>query len=117
MTDREPLVGEELIRLSLEAFHVQLQFENTVLQIGVAFRVSRGVGDAVRIDPVTHDGDVGRLWSLIGERGHSVTWADEIEIAFTNGARLVIPAAVDNAPTRGTLMGRGANGENMVEDF
>jgi hypothetical protein len=69
VTNREPMVGEELIRLSLEAFHVQLQFENMVLEIGVAFRVNGGVGDAVRIDPVTHDGDVGPLWSLIGERG------------------------------------------------
>jgi hypothetical protein len=117
MPNREPMQDEELIRLSLEAFHIQLQFENTALQIGVPFWVSGDSGEAIRIDPVTHQGDVGPLWSLIGERVRSITWADEIEIAFTGGARLRIPAAVDKVPTRGTLMGRGANDENMVEDF
>ena len=37
---------------------------------------------------MTHHGDVGPLWSLIGERARSVTWAGEIEIVFTNGAQV-----------------------------
>ena len=117
MPNREPMQDRELIRLSLEAFHVQLQFENTVLEIGVEFWVSGGSGAAVCINPVTHRGDVGALWSLIGERARTASWADEIEIEFANGARVRIPAATGHAPTRGTLMGRGANDENMVEDF
>jgi len=67
---------------------------------------------------VTHHGDVGPLWSLIGERARSVTWAGEIEIVFTNGAQLVIPAAINKAP-RGTLYGirREPDDPYMVEDF
>jgi len=41
VANREPMEDEELIRLSLEAFHVQLQFESTILQIGVAFLLSK----------------------------------------------------------------------------
>ena len=48
MINREPMEGEELIRLSLEAFHVQLHFESTILQIGVEFRLSKSGGDEIR---------------------------------------------------------------------
>jgi hypothetical protein len=82
----------------------------------VAFWVANATGDATRIDPVMHQGDVSPPWSLIGERARSISWADEIEVAFTSGAHLQIPAAIDKAP-RGTLMARGANDVHLVEDF
>jgi hypothetical protein len=64
---------------------------------------------------VAHTGELAALWPLIGERVQAVSWADDIDIVFTGGARLRIPASPDHAP-RGTLLGR-AGDNHLAEDF
>jgi hypothetical protein len=115
MPSRHRMEGEELIRISLEPFHVWLQFDSTTLEIGTMFWLKDGMGRSTCIDPVTRQGEMEMLWSLVGETGQSVSWADEIAIEFTGGARLRIPAALDHAP-RGTLRARDGE-KNVAEDF
>ena len=107
------MIGEELIRISLEAYRVHLVFEDTVLQIGARFWVVRKDGTRFEVCPERRTGEVEVIWNLIGDRVQGVVWDDRIEIVFSSGSRIQIGAA-SRGQIRGTIADRKSM---MVEDF
>jgi hypothetical protein len=114
----DPLIGCELIRVSLEATHVHLDFLNTQVQIGSDFNLSRDGGCVETICPTKRSGDIALLWEAIGTHVTSLTWPDgsqeSLSIVFDNGAVVEILPTVDMP--RGTILGTDGT-SNFVDDF
>jgi hypothetical protein len=120
--DDEPLLGCELIRIGLETYSIELQFDRFVLEVGAPFHLTRPGYAALDFRPVEKQGHVNALWCLIAATIDSVAWPTdavekaEIRIRFSSGAEISIPPA---GFPRGTLRGKGVHesGALIFEDF
>jgi hypothetical protein len=115
MAEREtvdPLVGDELIEISLEAHHVRFTFANSVLQIGADFEVLAPGQANITVEPGTKRGDLAILWNLIGKIVTGVAWDETIRVVFNDQREIVIGPC--EGRFRGMIMGRH---DMTVEDF
>lgn len=106
----DPLVGDELVRVSLETYEVDLKFQRHTLEIGSEFTVVSGSLHA-KIDPRSHMGNISAVWSLVGTTVQSVEWDQALTIRFSDGSMLVV------SPTRGQLRGAILGPRDGYEEF
>jgi hypothetical protein len=108
----DPLVGDELLEITLEAYHVRFTFMKSVLQIGAPFVVWFSEESATRIDPNVRSGDLASVWPLIGKVVKTVAWNETVTLVFDG----MVKIAIGPSPCRlrGTIMGRR---DMTVEDF
>jgi len=108
----DPLIGDELIRVQLEAAQIHFVFQHTVLQLGAAFVLQKDGNHLTTIDPSSRSGDLAHLWPRIGDRVLDVIWSEALCVVFSSRVEVVVP------PTpgllRGTIMGRN---DMTCEDF
>jgi hypothetical protein len=112
--DKDPLVGDELLEIALEAYHVCFTFTNSVLQIGAPFAVLVQGKSMARIDPSSKSGDFASLWPLIGKRVKAVVWNDTVRILLNGEEEEEIAIGASKGKFRGTIIGRH---DMTVEDF
>ncbi len=115
MTNRkstDPLVGDELIEVSLQPHHVNLIFSESMMQLGVPFEISMRGMSAKEIDPERRSGELTVLWSLVGKIVKAVIWEEKVSIIFIDGEVLSIGSS--RGGPRGTIMGRH---DMTIEDF
>jgi hypothetical protein len=110
--DADPLVGDELLEITLEAHYVRFTFMKSVLQIGAPFVVSFSEESATRIDPKMKSGDLTSVWLLIGKVVKTVVWNETVTIVFDGKVKICIGPSPGRI--RGTIMGRR---DMTVEDF
>jgi hypothetical protein len=114
---KEPFVGEELIRLRIEAYHVHFVFSEMVLQIGADFSVVSEDGARTKVSPATRQGELSAIWRLIGDKVAIATWGDEVIMLFESGCKIAIPPS--KGQIRGSILGRAKteDGRVLLEDF
>lgn len=109
--------GEELIRISLEAYEVRFFFTRTILHVGARFVVGAGGIDVAEIRPEEQRGQIERLWRLIGDRVQNVSWPDSpgatITLSFSRGDYIEIVSS-ENGQIRGTILDKH---EMIFDDF
>ena len=111
VNEKEPLLGCELIRVSMEAFGLGFEFNDLLLEIGVAFMV-RDSGVEFIFEPNSHVGNLAILWNCIGSKVKFVEWNDSILIQLDNNVEFYIP------PSQGNFRGTFSRLNSMaVEDF
>lgn len=109
----EPLLGDELVRIVLETYGVELRFQRTNFQIWTRFLL-RADGVVATLDPEVRAGDLSPLWNLIGKTISDVQWKDAICLTFDGGTMLEIPSTPGHP--RGALLG-GDDGVYGYEEF
>lgn len=105
-----PILDEELIRISIEPYQIHFEFSNTVLQIGGKFSVKSNSKHII-IDPENRSGEISILWKLIGRRAIKVDWNSEIVMEFEDKSLVKI---MKSESFRGSILDKK---EMMVEDF
>ena len=106
----DPLVGDEVVRVSLETFEVDLRFQRSTLEIGCEFTIVSG-SQREKIDPESHTGNIFALWNLIGTTVQSVEWDEALSIRFSNGSMIQIPPTPGRQ--RGAILGPGDSYEEF----
>jgi len=87
----DPLIGEEIIRISLESSTVDIHLEKSQVQIGSSFLVRRVGHDNCRISPQSKAGEVSALWPSLGSRIVSVVWGRDLVLTLDDGNGIVVP--------------------------
>ena len=86
----DPLVGEEIIRVSLESSGIYIHLDKSRIQIYSKFILRRpGHGDS-EVSPIGKTGDMGALWSSLGARVVSVLWGPCLSIYTNFGNEIVV---------------------------
>ena len=121
MTEDEPLVGDELLWIIVGTWSIGFDFIKDRLDVGSSFVLRTPCSADVAFAPSKREGEVVRLWPLIGQVVTKVVWDDmpdgdgSIELHF--GATAVIRILPSDRP-RGTLLGKSDPlGRFMVYDF
>lgn len=114
----DPLVGYELIRISVETFGIHLEFPDTQIQIGSDFVVRNGEQVLERLFPSQRTGNIGVLWNTIGTTVVELVWAestsDPMVVSFSDGITIeVLPFP---GRPRGTILGFH-DGKHTVDEF
>ncbi|WP_334382091.1 MULTISPECIES: hypothetical protein [unclassified Bradyrhizobium] len=109
---RDPLVGDELIEISLRPYEVHFIFAESVVQLGTSFNVSASGAPLTTISPKERSGNLLVLWSLIGATVREVVWGETVRIRFADDSILLV-GPTEGRP-RGTIMGRR---DMTIEDF
>lgn len=115
MTRREnddPIVGDELVEVSLRPHNLYFIFVKSELQIGAPFTVSLADGTSAKFLPKEGIGSLSILWALVGKTVEAVIWNDAITVRFADGEEIFIEPS-EGRP-RGLIRGRG---DMTVEDF
>lgn len=98
------LIGEELIRVLLETFHVELIFNNYGVQLFNVFNIQDVNKFVTIIDGKNKVGDISKLWNLIGFSLVGVKVEEKFSLIFNNGSILSIDRIPDkNVGTIQTL--------------
>jgi hypothetical protein len=111
-TEIDPLVGDELIEISLHPYHVYFTFSESELQLGAAFAIVAEGSPSSKFDPKEGSGDLSKLWSLVGKSVTAVIWEETICIVFTGGE--VISIFPSEGRPRGLIKGRQ---DMTIEEF
>jgi hypothetical protein len=98
---KDPLfIGDELIRLQIDHYHVRLIFSGADLQLGAEFSITDDQGRVEILKPQEKQGEFGLLWQLLVAVAKDIAWAenhgDEVVITFDNGWKLTLAPAIDN---------------------
>jgi len=114
----DSLVGQELMRISVETFEIHLQFPDSQIQIGSDFLIRDGEQILERLSPTKRVGNIGVLWSTIGNKVTKLAWADStldsMVVAFGNG--IIVEISPFPGRPRGTILGF-YEGKHTVDDF
>ena len=87
----DPLVGEEIIRVSMESWGVFIDTDGSQIQIGSEFLVRRIGCDDCWISPQSKAGEVSALWPSLGNRIASVAWGHDLVLTLDDGTEIVVP--------------------------
>jgi hypothetical protein len=104
ITDVDPLVGDELLEVSLHPFHVYFTFVKSKLQLGARFKILVPGSPPILFDPIDGTGDLRILWVLIGKLIKTVLWEEEINLVFASGETISIES--NEGRPRGCIRGR-----------
>ncbi|MFD2263488.1 hypothetical protein ACFSM5_11360 [Lacibacterium aquatile] len=119
MSGQDLFVGDELVRLQVEHYHVRLLFKEATLQLGAAFSITDDQGRVEILKPHEKTGEFGLLWQLLGVVAKEIAWAenhgDEVVMIFENGWKLTLAPAIDNH-YRATVYA-GDLDNNIIYDF
>jgi hypothetical protein len=110
--DADPLVGDELVEISLHPYHLYLTFLESELQLGAPFMISVKGAPSTEFDPKEGTGDLRILWSLIGKRVKAVIWEEAVSIVLADDE--VISIGPSQGRPRGVIKGRR---DMTIEDF
>lgn len=79
------VVGEELIRITLERSYVGLIFQQHGIQLFSIFRVKTPDDKDVEIDASTKNGDIDVLWKLVGSTVKELRSVGGLYLEFNDG--------------------------------
>ena len=108
----DPLVGEEIVRVSMESSGVFIDTDGSQIQIGSEFFVRRIDRDDCWISPKSKAGEVSALWPSLGSRVASVAWGHDLILTLNDGVEIVVPPS--SSGYRGTVLSH--NGKNATWD-
>lgn len=109
------LLGKELIRIGLETYSVEFNFEDWTIEIGAEFCLKKSGRTLTVFHPEDQQGEVAALWPLIGSKIKNIDWSDPIEILFSNNISIEIPP--DPNHNRGTVKGPLVGTGMVFENF
>ena len=112
--EQDPLVGEEILRVSLESSGVYVHLTKSQLQISSDFFVRKLGDDDQSISPKSKVGSMSALWSILGDHIIAVIWGNELVVKLDSGAAIVIPPSASGY--RGTILTEDGSNTAM-EDF
>jgi hypothetical protein len=111
---RDPLIGEELIRIVLERYEIELRFSRETIQIGAIFLLKGSDGVVATVDPTHREGNLSPLWRLVGKKVERASLGETISLAFDDGSTLEIPPSPGRP--RGAFLG-GDDKTYIFEEF
>lgn len=114
MHEQDPLVGEEILRVSLESSGVYIHLTKSQIQIGSDFFIRHMGSDDQSVLPRSKIGDMSALWSSLGSRIVAVVWEHEVTFKLDSGAEIVVPPS--SFGYRGTILTKDGS-DTAVEDF
>jgi Family of unknown function (DUF6188) len=113
--DGDPLVGDELIRITLETYEVHFQFGKSALQLGAPFLLEREGDVLAEVQPETRAGEISPLWQLVGKTVRKVVWTKSLRIVFSDHLELLIPPS--SGQLRGAILSTVPGGGMGFDEF
>lgn len=113
-SEPDPLVGNEIMRISLESLGVHIDLNKSQVQIKSDFFVRRPSHAECKILQISRSADMSALWSSVGSRIASVTWGHDLIIETDNGVQIVVPPSPFGS--RGTILS-GEGDQHFWDDF
>ena len=108
----DPLVGEEIMRVSMESWGVFIHTDGSQVQIGSEFFVRRIGRDDCWISPQGKVGEVSALWPSLGSRIAAVAWGRDLVLTLDDGTEIVVPPSPSGY--RGAILSH--DGKNTTWD-
>ncbi|WP_210164564.1 DUF6188 family protein [Bradyrhizobium sp. WSM3983] len=110
--DADPIVGDELVEVSLRPYNLSFIFVKSELQIDAPFAVSLPDGTSAKFLPKEGIGNLEILWGLVGKTVEAVIWNETITVRFSDGKQIFVEPSEGHP--RGLIRGRD---DMTVEDF
>jgi hypothetical protein len=111
----DPLVGDELVRITLETYEVHFQFAKSTVQIGAPFLLERAGQVLAEVQPQNRAGQISQLWQLVGKTVSEIVWTDSLRIVFSDRLELLIPPSLGQL--RGAILSTVPGGGMGFDEF
>ena len=108
----DPLVGGEVMRVSMESSGVFIHTDGSQIQIQCEFFVRRAGRDDCWISPRSKAGEVSALWPSLGSRVAAVAWGRDLVLTLDDGTEIVVPPSPSGY--RGAILSH--DGKNTTWD-